>query len=69
MNNIAYNIDCVEWMKAQNENVIDLTVTSPPYDDIREYNGFVFDWMETIKHLYRITKPGGLLFGLSVTKR
>lgn len=38
---------------------VDLTVTSPPYDNIRDYHGYVFDWQKTIQQLFRITKVGG----------
>lgn len=40
---------------------IDLTVTSPPYDNLRPYNGYCFDFEPISKELYRITKPGGIL--------
>ena len=38
--NKIYNMDCVEGMKLLDGNSVDLTVTSPPYDDLRKYNGF-----------------------------
>ena len=57
----AYNIDCIEYMKTLPDKYFDLTVTSPPYDAIRTYNGFSFDWKETIKQLYRTTKNGGVV--------
>ena len=41
------------------DNTIDLTVTSPPYDDLRKYKGFSFDFENVAKELYRITKEGG----------
>lgn len=34
---------------------VDLTVTSPPYDDIRDYGGFVFDFPKTAKALYEVS--------------
>lgn len=40
---------------------IDLTVTSPPYDKMRTYNGYTWDLSKTIQELYRITKPGGVI--------
>ena len=40
---------------------IDLTVTSPPYDDLREYKGYKFDYKKLAKELYRVTKPGGVV--------
>jgi len=41
------------------DNYIDLTITSPPYDDLRNYNGFSFDYKTMLNELYRITKDGG----------
>lgn len=40
---------------------VDLTVTSPPYDDLRTYKGFVFDFETVARELYRVTKPGGVV--------
>jgi len=43
---------------------IDLTITSPPYDDIREYNGYQFNdqtLANIIAELYRVTKIGGVI--------
>jgi site-specific DNA-methyltransferase (adenine-specific) len=40
---------------------IDLTVTSPPYDNLRSYNGYSFDFEAVAKELYRITKDGGVV--------
>ncbi|MDI6804266.1 MAG: site-specific DNA-methyltransferase [Bacteroidota bacterium] len=43
------------------DDVIDLTVTSPPYDDLRNYKGYVFPFEDIVKELFRITKPGGVV--------
>jgi len=43
------------------DNFVDLTVTSPPYDDLRKYNGFIFDYQNMFKELYRVTKDGGVV--------
>ena len=43
------------------DNSIDLTVTSPPYDNLRGYNGFSFNFQETAQQLFRATKDGGVL--------
>ena len=59
--NKIYNEDCLVGMRNIEENSIDLTVTSPPYDNLREYNGFNFDFENTAKEIYRITKSGGVL--------
>ena len=59
--NKIYNMDCVEGMKMLLDNSIDLTVTSPPYDNLRTYNGFEWDFEATAKELYRVTKQGGIV--------
>ena len=59
--NRIYNVDCVEGMKLLDDKCIDLTVTSPPYDDLRTYNGFSWDFKVTANELYRITKDGGVV--------
>ena len=56
---MLFNMDCVECMRTIEDNTIDLTVTSPPYDDLRKYKGFSFDFENVAKELYRITKVGG----------
>lgn len=53
--------NCIEVMKSFEENIIDLTVTSPPYDDLRNYKGYTFPFEEIASELYRITKPGGIV--------
>lgn len=54
-------MDCVKAMKLMPNECIDLTVTSPPYDNLRTYNGFSWDFETTAKELYRITKQGGVV--------
>ena len=53
--------DCLEIMKTLEDNSIDLTVTSPPYDNLRDYNGYTFDFKGIAKELYRVTKQGGVV--------
>ena len=59
--NKIYNENCLDTMARMPDGFVDLTVTSPPYDNLRTYNGFTFDWHETIKELYRVTKDGGVV--------
>lgn len=40
---------------------VDLTVTSPPYDTLRAYNGYAFDFAPLAQQLFRVTKPGGVV--------
>ena len=53
--------NCVDVMKTFPDDCIDLTVTSPPYDNLRQYKGYVFDFEATARQLYRVTKPGGVV--------
>jgi len=59
--NKLYNMDCLEGLKLLDDNSIDLTVTSPPYDNLRTYNGFSWDFEGIAKELYRVTKEGGVV--------
>jgi site-specific DNA-methyltransferase (adenine-specific) len=54
-------MDNVTGMKLLDDNSIDLTVTSPPYDDLRRYKGFRWDFENVAKQLFRITKIGGIV--------
>ena len=40
---------------------VELTVTSPPYDNLRDYNGYSFDFESIAKELFRVTKKGGVV--------
>ena len=45
MSNIQlYNGDCIELMKNIPDGSVDLTVTSPPYDNLRTYDGNISQW-------------------------
>ena len=62
--NKIINKDCKIALKELPNDSIDLTVTSPPYDSIRDYNGFAFtfdDFVTIAKELYRVTKSGGVV--------
>ena len=70
--NQLYNEDCLITMGNIEDNSIDLTLTSPPYDDLRTYNehvggnktelnGYSFPFENIARELYRITKKGGVV--------
>jgi len=70
--NKLYNEDCLITMSKIEDNTVDLTVTSPPYDDLRtynqhvsgnktEFNGYSFPFESIARELYRITKKGGVV--------
>jgi DNA modification methylase len=56
-----YQGDCLEVMRGMEAECIDLTVTSPPYDNLRAYQGYSFDFESIARELYRVTKPGGVV--------
>ena len=53
--------NCVDALSEFPECSIDLTVTSPPYDELRNYNGFEFDAERVGRALLRVTKQGGVV--------
>lgn len=58
--NRIMNTDCVQGIKELPSNSIDLVVTSPPYDNIRDYHGFKVDLSAVGKELFRVLKDGGI---------
>lgn len=56
-----YNDDCLAYLKTQPNNSIKFTLTSPPYDDIRDYKGYSFPFEEIAQELWRVTRPGGVI--------
>ena len=54
-------MDCLEGMRQMEAESVDLTVTSPPYDNLRTYNGYCFDFENIARELYRVTKQGGVV--------
>jgi DNA modification methylase len=59
--NTIINDDSAKALSTFSDNSIDLTVTSPPYDNIRDYNGFVFDAKTIIQQIYLNKKHGGVV--------
>ena len=61
-----YNDDCIKKMAEMQSDSVDLTITSPPYDNLRNYNGNISQWsfqkfQMIAKELYRLTKNGGVV--------
>ena len=59
--NKIYNENCLDTMARMPDGFIDLTVTSPPYDNLRDYKGYSFDFEKIAKELFRVTKDGGVV--------
>lgn len=60
-----YNECCVAGMKKMRAKSVDLVVTSPPYDDLREYhnnNAWNFEFFKQVaSEIERVLKPGGVI--------
>lgn len=66
--NKIYNCNCIDGLKILDDNSVDLTVCSPPYDNLRTYGSTVnedtwnFEAFKPIaKELYRVTRKGGVV--------
>lgn len=62
----VYNADCLDFMRCLPDGRVDLTVTSPPYDNLRTYNGNIDQWnfekfKLIAKELFRVTANGGVV--------
>lgn len=53
--------DCVKGMEELPDESVDLVVTSPPYDNLRTYNGYPFDFESVANQLFRVVKQGGVV--------
>ena len=58
---LLFNESNLDTMKRMSDNFIDLTVTSPPYDNLRDYNDYSFPFEDIAKELFRVTKQGGIV--------
>ncbi|MBC7901505.1 MAG: site-specific DNA-methyltransferase [Saprospiraceae bacterium] len=56
-----YLENCIETLNRMDGDFVDMTITSPPYDDLRDYNGYHFPVEEIASLLYQKTKPGGVV--------
>jgi len=56
--------NCLDTMKRMPDGFVDLVVTSPPYDDLRSYNGYSFDFESIARELFRVVAGGVSLCGL-----
>lgn len=56
-----YCENCLDTMARMPDGFVDLVVTSPPYDNLRKYNGYSFDFEAVAKELFRVVKTGGVV--------
>ena len=60
MKNQVIQGDCLEVMKDMAENSVDMILTSPPYDNLRDYKGYTFNFEGIAREIYRVLKDGGV---------
>lgn len=58
---VICNGDALATMARMPDGFVDLVVTSPPYDKLRKYNGYSFDFEGIAQELYRVIKLGGVV--------
>jgi len=56
-----YQENCLETLRKLPDDAIDMTITSPPYDDLRDYNGYHFPVEDIAAGLFVKTKAGGVV--------
>jgi len=59
--NRIYNENCLATLSRMPDESIDMVLTSPPYDDLRDYNGYEFDFEAIAAELVRVIKPGSVI--------
>lgn len=59
--NKIHNENCLDTMGRMPAESIDLVVTSPPYDNLRDYNGYEFDFEAIAAELHRVMKQDGVV--------
>lgn len=52
--------DCLEVMKTLEDNSVDMVLTSPPYDNLRDYKGYTFNFEGIASEIFRVLKDGGV---------
>ena len=59
--NQIINMDCLQGIKYISDKIVDLTCCSPPYQNLRTYKGYDFNFEKVALELYRVTKDGGIV--------
>ena len=66
--NVIYNEDCVNGMRRMDDESVDMVITSPPYEDLRKYKGFSWNFENTAQEIFRVLKKGGVLVWIVADK-
>jgi len=60
LKNTVHCADCLTFMKGIPDKSVDMVLTSPPYDNLRDYKGYTFNFEGIAKEIYRVLKDGGV---------
>ena len=60
MKDVVIQGDCLEVMKTMADKSVDMVLTSPPYDNLRTYKGYTFNFEGIAQEIYRVLKDGGV---------
>jgi DNA modification methylase len=59
---VVHEGDCLDVLRGMADASVDAVVTSPPYDDMRQYrSGAAFDFAGVAGELFRVVKAGGVV--------
>jgi len=53
--------NCTDILYDMPNESIDMIITSPPYDNLRDYHGYDFNFEVIARYLFNILKPGGVM--------
>lgn len=56
-----YHEDCRDTLRRMPDESIHMVLTSPPYDNLRDYEGYEFPFEWIAEELYRVLTPDGIL--------
>jgi len=59
--NTVHCLDAVAGLRQLDADIIPMTLTSPPYGDMRTYGGHAWNFLATAQELHRVTMPGGIV--------
>ena len=60
MNKIVLG-NCVEELARLDDESVDAFITSPPYDNLRDYNGYSFPFEDIARMMYQKLAKGGVI--------
>ncbi len=53
--------NCIDVLEGLDDESVDAFITSPPYDNLRDYNGYSFPFEEIARKMYQKLAKGGVI--------